>query len=164
MISIRLVEFSGSGFWSVLSRQKRHGMPDVRFLKESWTAFTHFCRRKASVKVTTYPTIIEMQSPVLDQDWISDTPACGRQAIASKSVSTGVKSMSCVPSSLILSSNSGSRTKEYCLKKGEISDDFGLCYLNLQTWCRFGRQLVSALMDCRPQMLCSCGSVVRALR
>ncbi len=29
MISIRLVEFSGSGSWSVLSRRKRRGTPDV---------------------------------------------------------------------------------------------------------------------------------------
>ncbi len=48
-------------------------------------------------------------------------PVDGRRAIASKTVSTGVKSMSYVSSSLILSSNSGSRTKECCLKKGEIS-------------------------------------------
>ncbi len=56
-----------------------------------------------------------------DQDRIIGAPAGGRRAIASKAVSTGVKSISCVPSSLILSSNSGSRTKECCLKKGEIS-------------------------------------------
>ncbi len=112
MISIRLVEFSGLGSWSGLSRQKRRG-----------TAFTRFCRRKASVKVTTYPTIVEMQSAVsaADQDRIIGTPEGGRRAIASKAASTGVKSISCVPSSLILSSNSGSRTKECCLKKGEIS-------------------------------------------
>ncbi len=72
---------------------------------------------------TTYPTIVEMQSAVsaADQDRIIGAPAGGRRAIASKAVSTGVKSISCVPSSLILSSNSGSRTKECCLKKGEIS-------------------------------------------
>ncbi len=49
--------------------------------------------KKASVKVTTYPTIVEMQSAVLaaDQDRIIGVPAGGRRAIASKAVSTGVK-------------------------------------------------------------------------
>ncbi len=41
-----------------------------------------------------------------DQDRIIGAPAGGRRAIASKAISTGVKSISCVPSSLILSSNS----------------------------------------------------------
>ncbi len=78
---------------------------------------------KTSVKVTTYLTIVETQSAVsvADHDRIIGAPAGGRQAIASIAVSTGVKSISCVPSSLILSSNSGSKTKECCLKKGEIS-------------------------------------------
>ncbi len=68
---------------------------------------------KASVKVTMYPTIVEMQSAVsaADQDRIIGAPAGGRRAIASEAVSTGVESISCIPSSLILSSNSGSRTK-----------------------------------------------------
>ncbi len=85
-------------------------------------ALTRLCRRKASVKVTTFPTIVEIQSAVsaAEQDRILGAPAGGRRVIASKAVSTGVKSISCVPSSLILSSNSGSRTKECCLKKGEI--------------------------------------------
>ncbi len=123
MTSIRLVEFSGSGSWSVLSCWKMRGMPDVHLLKDSWTAFTRLCRRKASVKVTTYPTIVELQSAVsaADQDRMIGVPAGRRRAIASKAVSTGVKSISCVPSSLILSSNSGLRMKECCLKKGEIS-------------------------------------------
>ncbi len=123
MISIRLVTFSGSDSRSRLPRRKRRGMPDVHLLRDSWTTFTRLCRRKASVKVTTYPTIVEIQSAVsaADQDRIIGAPAGGRRAIASKAVSTGVRSISCVPSSLILSSNSGSRTKECCLKKGEIS-------------------------------------------
>ncbi len=76
MISIRLVEFSGLGSWSVLSRQKMRGMPDVHLLKDSRMAFTRLGRRKASVKVTTYPTIEEMQSTVsaADQDRISGVP------------------------------------------------------------------------------------------
>ncbi len=76
----------------------------------------------ASVKVTTYPTIVAMQSTVsaADQDRIIGAPVGGRRVIASKDVSTGVKPIICVPSSLILSYNSGWRTKECCLKKGEI--------------------------------------------
>ncbi len=35
MISIRLVEFLGSGTWSVLSRRKMRGTPDVHLLKDS---------------------------------------------------------------------------------------------------------------------------------
>ncbi len=35
MISIRLVEFSGSGSWSGLPRRKRRGMPEVHLLKDS---------------------------------------------------------------------------------------------------------------------------------
>ncbi len=35
MISIRLVELSGSGSWSGLSRWKGHGTPDVHLLKDS---------------------------------------------------------------------------------------------------------------------------------
>ncbi len=35
MISIRLVELSGSGSWSGLSRRKRRGTPDVHLLKDS---------------------------------------------------------------------------------------------------------------------------------
>ncbi len=35
MISIRLVEFLGSGSWSVLSRPKRLGMPDMHLSKDS---------------------------------------------------------------------------------------------------------------------------------
>ncbi len=35
MLSIRLVEFSGSGSWSVLSRRKMRGTPDVPLLKDS---------------------------------------------------------------------------------------------------------------------------------
>ncbi len=42
----------------------------------------------------------------------------GRRVIASKAVSTGVKSM--LRSFLLDPSNSGSRTKEFCLKKSEI--------------------------------------------
>ncbi len=99
------------------------GTPDVHLLKDSWTAFTRLCRRTASINVTTYPTIVELQSAVSveEKDRIIGAPAGGRRAIASKAVSTGVKSISCIPSSLILSSNSGPRTKECCLKKGEIS-------------------------------------------
>ncbi len=123
MLSIRFVELSASGSWSFLLRRKMCGTPDVHLLKDSLTAFTHLCRRKASVKVTTYHIIVEMQSAVsvADQDRIIGAPAAGRRAIASRAVLTGVKSMICVPSSLILSSNSGSRTKDCCLKKGEIS-------------------------------------------
>ncbi len=42
-------------------------------------------------KVTTYPTIVEIQSAVsaADQDLIIGAPAGGRRAIASKAVSTG---------------------------------------------------------------------------
>ncbi len=60
-------------------------------LKDSWTAFTHLCRMKTSVKVTKYPSIVEIQSAVsaADQDWIIVMPAGGRRAIASKAVSTG---------------------------------------------------------------------------
>ncbi len=56
-------------------------------------AFTHLCRRKASV--TTYPMIEEIQSAVsaADQDRIIGAPVGGRRAIASKAVSTGVKSI-----------------------------------------------------------------------
>ncbi len=81
-----------------LSRRKRRGTPDVHLLKDSWTAFTLLCRRKGSVKVTTYPTIVEMQSAVstADQDRIFGAPAGGRRAIASKAVSTGFKSISCI--------------------------------------------------------------------
>ncbi len=95
----------------------------VGFITSENAPITRLCRRKASVNVTTYPTVVEKQSAVsaADQDRIIGAPAGGRRAIASKAVSTGVKSISCVPSSLILSSNSGSRTKECCLKKGEIS-------------------------------------------
>ncbi len=52
-------------------------------------AFTRLRRRKASVKVTTYPTIVEIQSAVsaADKDRIIGTPAGGRRAIASKAVS-----------------------------------------------------------------------------
>ncbi len=35
MISIRLVEFSGSGSWSCLSHRNRRGTPDVHLLKDS---------------------------------------------------------------------------------------------------------------------------------
>ncbi len=123
MISSRLVEFSGSGFWSILSRWKMRGMPDVHLLKDSRTTFTRLCRRKASVKVTKYPTIVEMQSDVsvADQDRISGAPACRRRAIASK-----VVSMSWIPSFLILSSNSGSGMMECSLTKGKISSS--ACY------------------------------------
>ncbi len=67
-------------------------------------AFTHLCRRKASVKVTTYPTIVEIQSAVstADQDRIIGAPAGGRRAIASKAVSTVVKSIRDFDFSLIL--------------------------------------------------------------
>ncbi len=70
MISIRLVKFSGSGSWSGLPRRKRRVTPDVHLLRDSWMAFTRLCRRKASVKVTTYPTKVEIQSAVsvADQD------------------------------------------------------------------------------------------------
>ncbi len=100
------------------------GMSDVHLLTDSWTVFTCLCRRKASVKVTTYPTIVEMQSAVsaADQARIIVAPAGGRRAIASKAISTGVKSISCIPSSLILSSNFGSRMNECCLRKVEISN------------------------------------------
>ncbi len=56
-------------------------------------ALSHLCRRKASVKVTTYPTIVEIQSAVsaADQDRIIGAPVGGRRAVASKAVSTGVK-------------------------------------------------------------------------
>ncbi len=72
------------------------GTPGVHLLEDSRTAFTRLGRRKASVKVTAYPIIVEMQitMSVADQDRISGTPACRRRAIASKAVSTGVKSMS----------------------------------------------------------------------
>ncbi len=92
MLSIRLVEFSGSGSWLVLSRWKMHG---THLLKDSGMAFIRLCMRKDSVKVTTYPTIVEIQSAVsaADQDRISGVSAGGRQAIASKAVSTGVKSV-----------------------------------------------------------------------
>ncbi len=95
MISIRLVEFSDSRSWSDLSRRERRGMPDMHLmhlLKDSLTAFTRLCRRKASVKVTTYPTRVKMQSAVsaADQDRIIGVPAGGRRAIASKAVATGV--------------------------------------------------------------------------
>ncbi len=81
-----------------------------------------------------YPTIVEMQSAVsaADRDRKIGAPAGRRRAIASKAVSTGVKSISCVPSSLILSSNSGSRTKKCCLKKGEEKVSVGSkqgCYV-----------------------------------
>ncbi len=33
-----------------------------------------------------------------------------------------------------------------------VSDDFGLRYLNLRTWCCFGGALVSGLMDSKPRM------------
>ncbi len=51
-------------------------------------AFTRLHRRKASVKVTTSPTIVEIQSAVsaADKDRIIGTPAGGRRAIASKAV------------------------------------------------------------------------------
>ncbi len=55
-----------------------------------------------------------------DQDLIIGAPAGGRRAVASKAVSTGVKSMIWLPSSLILSSNSRSRMKECCMTEGEI--------------------------------------------
>ncbi len=35
MISIRLVDFSGSGYWSGLSCRKRRGTTDVHLLKDS---------------------------------------------------------------------------------------------------------------------------------
>ncbi len=35
MISIKFVEFSGSGSWSVLSCQKMRGTPDMHLLKDS---------------------------------------------------------------------------------------------------------------------------------
>ncbi len=89
MISVRLVEFSGSGSRSRLPRRKRRGTPDVHLLRDSWTTFTRLCRRKASVKVTTYPTIVEIQSAVsaADQDQIIGAPAGGRRAIASNAIS-----------------------------------------------------------------------------
>ncbi len=73
--------------------------------------------------MSTYPTIVEIQSAVsaADQDRIIGAPAGRRRALASKAVSTGIKSISCIPPSSILSSDSGSRTKECCLEKGEIS-------------------------------------------
>ncbi len=122
MISIKLVEFSGLSSWSVLSHRKMRGPPVVHLLNDSSTPFTRLCRSKASVKVITYPTIVEMQSAVsaADQDRIIGAPAGGKRAIAYKAVSTGFKSISCISPSLILSSNSGSRTKECCLKKGNI--------------------------------------------
>ncbi len=89
MISVRLVEFSGSGSRSGLPRRKRRGTPDVHLLRDSWTTFTRLCRRKASVKFITYPTIVEIQSAVsaADQDRIIGAPAGGRRAIASSAVS-----------------------------------------------------------------------------
>ncbi len=104
MISIRLVEFSGSGSWSGLPRRKRRGTPDGYLLRDSWTAFTRLHRRKASVKVTTYPTIVKIQSAVsaADQDRIIGTPAGRRRAIASKAVSTGIKSIRNFDFSLML--------------------------------------------------------------
>ncbi len=56
-------------------------------------AFTRLYRWKTSVKVTMYPTIVEMQNAgsVADQDRIIGAPAGGRRAIASEAVSTGVK-------------------------------------------------------------------------
>ncbi len=67
-------------------------------------AFTRLCRRKASVKVTTYPTIVEIPSAVsaADQDRIIGAPAGGRRVIASKAVSTGIKSIRNFDFSLIL--------------------------------------------------------------
>ncbi len=62
MISVRLFKFSGSR--SGLPRRKRRGTPDVHLLRDSWTTFTRLCRRKASVKFITYPTIVEIQSAV----------------------------------------------------------------------------------------------------
>ncbi len=61
----------------------------MHLLRDSWTTFTRLCRRKASVKVTTYPTIVEIQSAVsaADQDRIIGAPAAGRRAIASSAVS-----------------------------------------------------------------------------
>ncbi len=96
MISVRLVKFLGSGSWSGLSRRKRRGTPDLHLLKDSWTAFTRLCRRKASVRVRTYPMIVEIQSAVsaADQDRIIGAPEDGRRAIAFKTVSTGAKSIS----------------------------------------------------------------------
>ncbi len=60
MISVRLVEFSGSDSRSELPRRKRRGTPDVHLLGDSWTTFTRLCRRKASVKFITSPTIVEI--------------------------------------------------------------------------------------------------------
>ncbi len=58
MISVRLVEFSGSGSRSGLPRRKRRGTPDVHLLRDS-----------------------------ADQDRIIGAPAGGRRAIASNAVS-----------------------------------------------------------------------------
>ncbi len=68
MISIRLVKFLGLGSWLGLPCRKRRGTPDVHLLRDYCTAFTRLCRRKASVKVTTYPTIVEIQSAVSAAD------------------------------------------------------------------------------------------------
>ncbi len=90
MISVRLFKFSGSGSRSGLPRRKRRGTPDVHLLRDSWTTFTRLSRRKASVRVTTYPTIVEIQSAVsaADQDRIIGAPAGGRRAIASSAVNS----------------------------------------------------------------------------
>ncbi len=100
----QLVKFSGSGSWSGLARRKRRGTPDVHLLRDSCTAFTRLCRRKASFKVTTYPRIVEIQRTMsaADQDRIIGVPEGGRRAIASKAVSTGVKPIRDLEFSLIL--------------------------------------------------------------
>ncbi len=79
----------GFGFSVGITTSKRRGTPDVHLLRDSWTTFTRLCRRKASVKFITYPTIVEIQSAVsaADQDRIIGAPAGGRRAIASSAVS-----------------------------------------------------------------------------
>ncbi len=85
----QVVQILGFGVSVGITTSKRRGTPDVHLLRDSWTTFTRLCRRKASVKFITYPTIVEIQSAVsaADQDRIIGAPAGGRRAIASSAVS-----------------------------------------------------------------------------
>ncbi len=85
----QVVQILGFGFSVGITTSKKRGTPDVHLLRDSWTTFTRLCRRKASVKFITYPTIVEIQSAVsaADQDRTIGAPAGGRRAIASSAVS-----------------------------------------------------------------------------
>ncbi len=93
-----------------------------------------------------------MQSAVsaADQDRIIGASAGGRQAIASKAVSTGVKSISCVPSSLILSSSSGIEDEGVLFEEGRDFDFSLILVVGKVIQCQFVDMEDRALRDSDP--------------